>query len=80
MFERMNNLMKQNPVLQFSKASAMSDGPMLSDKFSPTGTGAGLGQTLGAPSRMERDHASMVRQQQLRFGMMKFEMNKKRLL
>ena len=80
MFDRMRTLIKGNPILQFSKVADRNETPLLVDQFSSTALGAGLGQTMGSPSEQDVSHARMAQRQRLLFGMMKFDMNKKRSL
>ena len=76
-FDKMRKLVMQNPILQFSKAAAQNDMPLLSDAFSASGLGAGLGQSLSQPSQADSTYAKAARRQRLLFGMMRFDMNKR---
>lgn len=71
MYDAMTKLIAQNPIMQFSKADGGNSSGLLSERQSASLLGSGLGQFTGARQ------TEAIRKQQLRFGLMKFQMNGK---
>lgn len=73
----LDKIMKRNPVLQFSTRANRTSPPMLSNRFSDTGMGVGLGQELFRPSEDVSKHVSASDRHQTHLAMMKFDMNQR---
>lgn len=71
-FKTVGELIKGNPVFQFAQKAIAPSPVFLSQQFSPTAQGSGLGQHLGGDQDMT--HLESVKRNNIFFNMMKFRM------
>ena len=71
-FKSVEQLINRNPVMQFAKKAVKKEPVLLSDMFSPSAVGAGLGQEL--IGNTDPTHTSNVKRHNIFFNMMKFNM------
>jgi len=65
-------MVNTNPIMQFARKAQTQAPAYLSQQFSPTGQGAGLGQELGG--QVDEAHLRAVKRNDIFFNMMKFRM------